>query len=133
MDLADIERHYLYAAWVTHGEAIRHAPVRPGAFMTGLGHKRREIYRAMVDVTRDGSWARDGVDALTSLCASRGLTGPLVDLVVEMGEVDPACPLDVATCAAELETAYARAKMRARLLEELQAVDAGAFDLEAAE
>jgi hypothetical protein len=133
VDLADIERHYLYAAWITHGEAIRQAPVRPATFMTDLSAKRRELYRVMVEVTRDGSWKRDGVDALTKACERAGLTMPYIDLVIAFGEVDPAHPLDVETCAAEIETAYARSKVKARLLEELQAVDAGAFDQEAAE
>jgi hypothetical protein len=132
VDYAPIERHYLYAAWISHGESIRAAPVRPRAF-TMTCAKHRELYRAMVDVTRDGSWARDGVDALTALCTARGLTGALVDLVIDIGEVDPAAPLDVHACAEQLEAGYARRMLEDRLLAELAAVRQGAFDAEAAE
>lgn len=131
VDFGPIERHYLYAAWITHGESIKAAPVRPAAFLRGLGAKRRELYRAMIDVTRDGSWQREGVDALSKLCASRGLTMAFIDLVVDLGDVDPAQPLDVHACAEQLERAYAREVMTARLLDELEAVRQGAFDAEA--
>ena len=121
----DVERMYLWAAWLSHGESIRSNPVRPAAIGCGAS-KLRELYRAMIDATRDGSWSRDGVDAWMRLVHARGLTIAAIELVGDFGELYDVEMLDAATCAAELEDAYQRRRKESLLLAELAELRAGA-------